>query len=112
MPADMDEMLTFLRMVGRMRPVSFDDSSDETLFDAVATLNRLIETAKVMSSGTTVTLRERELATLLAALRAFQRLPSEETMPENDIATDAGKFEALTNEEIDKLYEDLIEFTG
>ena len=56
-----------------------------------------------MSERTILILSERELATVLAALRAFRRLPSEMTEPENDIATNAGKFDALTNEEIDEL---------
>lgn len=49
----------------------------------------------------------RELATILAALRLFQRLPSEASGPENEIATDSGEFEALSLVEIDALCERL-----
>lgn len=49
----------------------------------------------------------RELATILAALRLFQRLPSEMSGPENDIATDCGEFAALSLAEIDALCERL-----
>ena len=48
---------------------------------------------------------ERELATVLAALRLFQRTDSAHSGPENDIATNGGEFEPLTNAEIDVLCE-------
>lgn len=109
MPADMDEMLTFMKMLARMRPLAFDDADDDALESHVSAFNRLIETANTMTSGATISFNERELATVLAALRAFRRLPSEATEPENDIATSAGKFDALTNEEIDELCDSIIE---
>lgn len=103
MPADMDEMLTFVKMISRMKPVNFDDASDEALFENTEALNRLIDSAQKMTEGATVSLNKRELATVLAALRLFQRTDSEETEAENDIATCGGEFDALTTEEIDSL---------
>jgi hypothetical protein len=49
----------------------------------------------------------RELATILAALRWFQRTDSAETPEENEIAIDGGAFDALSNHEIDVLCERL-----
>lgn len=49
----------------------------------------------------------RELATILAALRFWQRTPSDYTEPENDIATNGGETDALSIEEIDVLCERL-----
>lgn len=49
----------------------------------------------------------RELATILAALRCFQRTPSDFTRPENDIATNDCEFAALSIEEIEVLCERL-----
>lgn len=106
MPADLDEMLTFIKMLSRMTPVS-DGPEPEALDDAAATLNRIIDSARLMTSGTTVSFNRRELATVLAALRAFQRLGSELTEPENDIATCGGEFDALTVEEIDSLCDEI-----
>jgi hypothetical protein len=103
MPADMDEMLTFVKMISRLKTVNFDDASDEDLHSNTEALNRLIDSARKMTEGATVTLNKRELATVLAALRAFARLGSEETEPENDIATCGGEFDALTVDEIDEL---------
>ncbi len=56
-------------------------------------------------------LRMRETATILAALRYWQSMLDEYdgtiSMPEYDVATDMGKFDALTIEEIDDLCERL-----
>lgn len=49
----------------------------------------------------------RELATVLAALRTFQRLGSEETIEENEIANGGHTFDALLIAEIDALCERL-----
>lgn len=57
--------------------------------------------------ATYLALDDREVATTLAALRAFSRLPSEMTEPENDIATSSGEFNALSISEIDELCERL-----
>ncbi|MGB5083330.1 MAG: hypothetical protein WBO09_01720 [Methylocystis silviterrae] len=54
------------------------------------------------------TLDERELATVLAALRRWQRALANEPMPpEWDIANNAGTVEPMSEEEIDKLCERL-----
>jgi hypothetical protein len=103
MPADMDEMLTFVKMISRLKPVSFDDASDEDLYSNTEALNRLIDTARKMTSGAVVTLSQRELATVLASLRTFQRLDSDDTIEENLIATENGEIDALTIDEIDGL---------
>lgn len=52
-------------------------------------------------------LNERELATVLAALRLFQRTDSAHSGPENDIASNGGAIEPLSNAEIDDLCERL-----
>ena len=46
---------------------------------------------------------DRELATILAALRFWQKTPSDETGDEADISTNGGAFPELTNLEIDHL---------
>jgi len=48
---------------------------------------------------------DQELATVLAALRLFQRTDSEDTEQENDIATSGGTCSALGIEDIDSLCE-------
>jgi len=48
-------------------------------------------------------LSDRELATVLAALRYWQRGPGVETEPEWDIATNGGALKALDHAEIDAL---------
>lgn len=53
------------------------------------------------------TLTNRQLATVLAALRWFQRTDSAETSAENDIATNGGTLDALSIDEIDDLCERL-----
>jgi hypothetical protein len=53
----------------------------------------------------TLPLTDREHATVLAALRFWQRMPSELSEPENDIATNGDEHAALTLEEIDALCE-------
>ena len=65
-----------------------------------------------MNYQTTITLDERELATVLASLRFYQRnlLGGPSTFasyPESDIATDEGKLVPLTDTEIDTLCEEL-----
>jgi hypothetical protein len=59
------------------------------------------------SSMQCMTVSSRDLATILAALRFWQRTPSDYTQPENDIATDGGETPALSIEEIDALCERL-----
>lgn len=55
---------------------------------------------------TTVTLNDRQLATVLAALRSWQNLPR--TSPAHEqIASDDGKFDPLTDDEIDDLCQNL-----
>lgn len=68
--------------------------------------------AEFYEHGPNATLRimvvdTRELATMLAALRFFQRTGSDLTEPENDIATNGGEVAALSIEEIDVLCERL-----
>jgi hypothetical protein len=108
MPADMDEMLTFVKMLARMRPVDID-SSDDALEDTVATLNSLIHAARIMTSGAVVTLNERELATVLAALRAYQNVQQHEALaPEiAEIATNGGRLPLMDDSEIDDLCESI-----
>jgi hypothetical protein len=48
-------------------------------------------------------LTERELATVLAALRHWQIVSPESAEAYEDIATDGGKFEPLTMDESDEL---------
>lgn len=50
-------------------------------------------------------LTERELASVLAGLRALQRKPHDESL--QDIATDCGRLEAFSDAEIDALCERL-----
>ena len=52
-------------------------------------------------------LNEREFATVLAALRLFQRTDSALSGPENDIASNGGEIQPLSNAEIDDLCERL-----
>ena len=54
-----------------------------------------------------IAVNSRELATILAARRFFQRTGSDLTDPENDIATDGGELDALGNDEINELCERL-----
>lgn len=56
---------------------------------------------------TVITLDERQLATVLAALRHWQATPSEHTMDLNAIATNEDEFAALDLEEIDELCEEI-----
>lgn len=76
---------------------------------AIAALARVgaPEAAPAMPENNAASIGVRELATILAALRLFQRLPSEMSEPENDIATDGGEFAALSLAEIDALCERL-----
>lgn len=53
----------------------------------------------------TIIVNDRQHATVLAALRFWQRMPSEMSEPENDIATNGDDHPALTLEEIDALCE-------
>jgi hypothetical protein len=52
-----------------------------------------------------LTLNDRELATILAALRLWQATDSADTEEQNDIATNGGNLDAMSNEEIDILCE-------
>ena len=45
----------------------------------------------------------RETATVIAALRAWQRLGRKQTLPEQDLATDGGRLKPLSIREIDRL---------
>lgn len=54
---------------------------------------------------TSINLTERELASVLAGLRALQRKPHDESL--QDIATDDGRLGALSDLEIDTLCERL-----
>lgn len=50
-------------------------------------------------------LSNRQLASVLAGLRALQRKPHDESL--QDIASDCGSLEPLSDAEIDRLCEDL-----
>lgn len=54
-----------------------------------------------------IVLTEHELATVLAALRYWQRNSKKSATPEWDIATSAGEFDPLTDGQIDTLCERL-----
>ena len=54
---------------------------------------------------TIIKVSNREHATILAALRHWQRVPGEALMHEDDIATNGGELEALSPPEIDELCE-------
>lgn len=98
--------------ISRMIPYSID-SSDDVLEDAVATVNSLIAKARALvnapAAPSPVTFSAREHATVLAALRHWQRHQansvgmSPNVIAEDDIATNGGTLEPMRAADIDGL---------
>lgn len=120
MPADYDEMLTFVRMIARLTPVTID-ASDDQLESNTATLNRLIDKARKLADGSdpqypnthdddivgTVDLTARERDCIIAALRLWQQTPEETLSDElKTIATNGDEHEPLYDDEVDILIQD------